>query len=204
MAWLPARRSWPHEYANYGLHAASEPLAGARAAAWLSLDPSGGGGRLLGLALLLFPDGRLPLLAGDQRPPSSLLGIVLLLVGTLRPGSLDEPFATASNPLGVPGTRGSRTPRTSLGWVLVVAGIATGAASLLVRLRARAWIERQQLKLVLAVGALVAAVTVLVMTTWFVWPEGNRQPRMAAIGLEFRRVPGGCRRRHSALPALRR
>jgi membrane associated rhomboid family serine protease len=177
-------------YANYGLHATSEPLTGARAAAWLSLGPSEAVAGLLGLALLLFPDGRLP--SPRWRPAAAilLLGIALTFVGaSLLPGSLGDPFATASNPLGVPGTRGLMDAADIVGWVLVVAGIALGAASLLARLRRARGIERQQLKLVLAVGALVAAVTTLVMTTWFVWPEGDRQLRMAAVGLSFAAFP---------------
>jgi len=179
-----------YEYANYGLHATSEPLTGAPVAAWLSLGPSEAVAGLLGLALLLFPDGRLP--SSRWRPAAAilLLGIALLLVAaSLRPGSLDQPFPTASNPLGVPGTRGLMDAVDVVGWVLVVAGIALGAAALLVRRHRARGIERQQLKLVLAVGALVAAVTTLVMTTWFVWPEGNLQLRMAAIGLSFAAFP---------------
>jgi signal transduction histidine kinase len=178
-------------YANYGLHATSERVAGASAAAWLSLGPSEAVAGFLGLALLLFPDGRLP--SSRWRPAATILvlGIVLTFVGTsLRPGSLDNPFATVSNPLGVSGARGAMEVVHTIGWILVVSGIALGAASLLVRLRGARGIERQQLKLVLAVGALVAAVTTLVMVTWIVWPEGNHQLRIAAIGLSFAAFPG--------------
>jgi signal transduction histidine kinase len=177
-------------YANYGVHATSEPLVGASAAAWLSLGPSEAVAGLLGLALLLFPDGRLP--SPRWRPAAAvlLLGIALMLFGaSLRPGSLDNPFASVSNPLGVPGTRGLMDAANIAGWVLVVAGVALGTASLLVRLRGARGIERQQLKLVLAVGALVAAVTTLVMITWLVWPEGNHQLRIAAMGLSFAAFP---------------
>jgi signal transduction histidine kinase len=177
-------------YANYGLHATAEPLTAAPAAAWLALGPSEAVAGLLGLALLLFPDGRLP--SPRWRPAAAilLLGLVLTLVGaSVRPGSLDDPFGSASNPLGVAGTRGLMDAADIVGWVLVMAGIALGAASLLVRLRHARGVEAQQLKLVLAVGALVAAVTALVMATWFVWPEGNLQLRMAAIGLGFAAFP---------------
>jgi signal transduction histidine kinase len=179
-----------YEYANYGLHATSEPLAGARAAAWLSIGPSEVVAGLLALALLLFPDGRLPSRRWWPVAAMLLLGIALVLVGaSLRPGSLDDPFATVANPLGLPGARELMDAADIVGWVLVVVGIALGAASLLVRLRRARGIERQQLKLVLAVGALVAAMTALVMTTWFVWPDGDRQPKIAAIGLAFAVFP---------------
>jgi signal transduction histidine kinase len=179
-----------YAYANHGLHATSEPLPGARAAAWLSLGPSEADAGLLGLTLLLFPDGHLP--SARWRPAAAilLLGVALLLVGaSLRPGPLADPFAMTSNPLGVPGTRDLMAAVDIVGWLLVVPGIALAAASLLLRLRGARGIERQQLTLVLGVGALVAAATTLVMTTWFVWPEGNLQLRMAAIGLSFAAFP---------------
>jgi len=187
---LSSATTLAYEYAIYGLHATADPLTGARVAAWLSIGPAEGVAGLLGLALLLFPDGCLP--SPRWRPAAGilLLGVALVLVGaSLRPGSLDVPFATVSSPLAVPATRGLMDAANIVGWVLVVAGIALGAASLLVRLRRARGIERQQLKLVLAVGALFATVTTLVMATWFVWPEGNLQLRMAAIGLGFAVFP---------------
>jgi len=187
---LSSATTLAYEYAIYGLHATADPLTGARVAAWLSIAPAEGVAGLLGLALLLFPDGCLP--SPRWRPAAGilLLGIALVVVGaSLRPGSLDVPFATVSSPLAVPATRGLMDAANIVGWVFVVAGIALGAASLLVRLRRARGIERQQLKLVLAVGALFATVTTLVMATWFVWPEGNLQLRMAAIGLGFAVFP---------------
>ena len=44
-------------YADYGLHATADPLPGARAAAAFPGEPTAA---LMGFALLLFPDGRLP------------------------------------------------------------------------------------------------------------------------------------------------
>jgi signal transduction histidine kinase len=179
-----------YAYANYALHATAEPLTGASAAAWFALGPSEAAAPLLGLSVLLFPDGRLP--SPRWRPAAALLSIsfALLLVGSgLRPGALADPFATVSNPLGVPGARGLMDAVDIAGWLMTLAGVALGGASLLVRLRRARGVERQQLELVLAVGALVAAATALVMTTWFVWPEGNLQLRMAAIGLAFAAFP---------------
>src|SRR3954463_2693441 len=46
-----------YEYARYGLYAAPQPLAGARLAAAVPTEPISG---LLGLTVLLFPDGHLP------------------------------------------------------------------------------------------------------------------------------------------------
>jgi hypothetical protein len=50
-------------------------------------------------------------------------------------------------------------------------------------------VERQQLKLVLAVGAVVGAVALVDMATWAVWPSGHLQLRMAVIGMSFSLFP---------------
>ena len=179
-----------YQYASYGLHATSEPLPGATAAAWLSHAPSSAVPGLLGLALLLFPDGQVPSRRWKSAAAVPLLGIALLVVSTsLRPGSLDDPFAMVSNPLGLSGAGAATDAANTVGWVLAMAGIALGAASMLVRWRRARGVERQQFKLVLWVGALVAAGTAVTMLTWFVWPEGNLQARMAVIGLSFAAFP---------------
>src|SRR4051794_33094673 len=68
------------------------------------------------------------------------------------PGRLDEPFATVSSPLGVPGWRRVMDVVNVGAWFLVVVGTAAAAVSVAVRLRRARGVERQQLKLVLAVG----------------------------------------------------
>jgi hypothetical protein len=73
-------------YANYGLHARSDPLPGATAAAWFSIGPSEALAPLLGLSLLLFPDGRLP--SSRWRPAAYVLALaaaLLLVTDVLRP-----------------------------------------------------------------------------------------------------------------------
>ncbi|MEJ7657323.1 MAG: hypothetical protein WKF33_09880 [Thermoleophilaceae bacterium] len=77
----------------------------------------------------------------------------------------------------------------NVGWVLGMAGLALGAASMLIRLRRASGVERQQLKLVLAVAAVVGAAAALTMLSWFVWPDGRLQTRMAVIGLSFAGFP---------------
>jgi len=177
-----------YQYASYGLHVTSEPLAGATAAAWLPVGTALPG--LLGLSLLLFPDGRLPSRRWWPAAAMQLLSIGLLMIAySLRPGPLDDPFATVSNPLGVPGAGGAIGAALNVGWVLATAGVALGAASTLIRLRRARGVERQQVKLVLAVAAVVAAATALTMLSWYVWPDGRLQVRMAVIGLSFTGFP---------------
>ena len=176
-----------YEYARYGLYATAQPLAGARLAA---ATPTETIAALLGLTVLLFPDGHLP--SRHWRPAAaSLLLAMALLAATdvLRPGRLDEPFATVSNPLGVPGWRRAMDVVNVGGWFLVVVGTAAAAAAVAVRLRRARGVERQQLKLVLAVGVVVAAVTALDMTSWGVWAHGDLQIRIGLIGLAFAAFP---------------
>jgi hypothetical protein len=114
---------------------------------------------------------------------------LLAATDVLRPGRLDEPFATVSNPLGVPGWRRAMDVVNVGGWFLVVVGTAAAAVSVAVRLRRARGVERQQLKLVLAVGVVVAAVTALDMTSWGVWAHGGLQIRIGLIGLAFAAFP---------------
>jgi hypothetical protein len=174
-------------YADYGLHATSERLPGAAAAASFPGEPLAG---LFGFALLLFPDGRLP--SRRWRPVAGVLAaavVLLFFTDLLRPGRLDDPFTMVSNGLGVPGTRAAMNAVNNIGWLLIVVGLALSAASMVVRLRRAGGIERQQLKLVLAVGALVATVVVLDMCSWLVWPHGGLQLRMGLMGLAFAMFP---------------
>jgi hypothetical protein len=176
-----------YQYARYGLYATAEPLAGANAAAALPTEPIAG---LLGLTLLLFPDGHLPSRSWRPAAAALVLAIVLLAVtDVLRPGPLDEPFATVSNPLGVARWRSPIDGLNVAGWILVLIGTALAAASVVVRLRRAHGHERQQLKLVLAVGAVVAAVTTVDMSGWLVWPDGRLQLRIGLIGLSFAAFP---------------
>jgi signal transduction histidine kinase len=114
---------------------------------------------------------------------------LLVLAGALRPGRYAEPFAKVSNPLGLAGAGGVMDGVDFAGWLFVIAGIGLGAAAMVVRLRGARGIERQQLKLVLAVGSLAATVAALLMSTWLVWPTGHLQLRIAVLGLCFASVP---------------
>jgi signal transduction histidine kinase len=179
--------SW--QYADVGLHR-TDRLSGAAAAAVFNSMIGEATAGLLGLSLLLFPDGRL--LSRRWRPAlfSLLAGMALLaLAGTLRPGRFAQPFAAASNPLGVPGAHPAMRAVDMAGWLFVLAGIGFAALALFVRLRRAGGIERQRLKLVLAVGAAAAGVAAPLMSTWLVWPSGHLQLRIAVLGLCFATFP---------------
>jgi hypothetical protein len=176
------------QYADVGLHRTQLPGAAA-ANVFNSMIGEATAG-LLVLSLLLFPDGRLPSRRWRPALMSLLAGMALLVIaGTCRPGPYAPPFAGETNPLGVPGTRSLMDAIDLAGWLLVLAGAAGAIAAMVVRLRRAYGIERQQLKLVLAVGALVACVAAVLMPTWLVWPHGHLQLRIAALGLAFAAFP---------------
>ena len=123
------------QYADVDLHTAHH-LPGSTAAVVINNVMGEEIAGWLGLALLLFPDGRLPSRRWRPVLAGLLVGMALLVTaGTLTPGRYDEPFAAVSNPFGVPGTRGAMEAVHMAGWILVFAGIVAGTAALVVRLR---------------------------------------------------------------------
>jgi signal transduction histidine kinase len=174
-----------YEYAAYGL---SRPagVPALQAVAWLSTPVAQPIAGLLGLSLLLFPDGHLP--SPGWRPAAAVcwLAMVLLAVsGAFLPGQLDAPFSALANPVGIDQAHGAMVAADAAGWVLAVLGMALGALAAIVRLRRACGEERQQLKLVLSVGGLVAAVSAADMFSWYLWPHGELPLRMAVIGVAF-------------------
>jgi signal transduction histidine kinase len=179
--------SW--QYADVGLRA-TQRLPGASGAAVFNTVIGEATAGLLGLAFLLFPDGRLASRRWRPALVSVLVGMALLvLAGTLRPGTYAEPFASVSNPFGVAGAGGAMDVVDLVGWLFVLAGIGFGAATMVVRLRRARGIERQQLKLVLTAGCFAATVTGLLMSTWLLWPTGHLQLRIAVLGVCFASFP---------------
>jgi signal transduction histidine kinase len=172
-----------YQYAAYGL---TRPggVPGMATAAWLVNPVSEPSAGLIGLSLMLFPDGRLVSARWRRAAALSWLAVVLLLVPSiLDPGSLPAPFVSLSNPLGIDGSRQATAAARMFGWVLAVVGIGLGAASLALRRRRARGEVRQQLKLVLAVGAVVAAAATLDLLTWFPWPHGGLSVRIGIVGL---------------------
>jgi signal transduction histidine kinase len=172
-----------YQYAAYGV---TRPggVPAMTTVAWLSNPTSQPSAAMIGLSLMLFPDGRLP--SARWRGPAALCWLAALLLcvpSLLEPGSLPAPFASLSNPLGIDGIREPTVVAGMLGWLFAVAGIGFGAASLALRLRCSRGDVRQQLKLVLAVGAVVATASTLVLLTWFPWPHGGLAARIGVVGV---------------------
>jgi len=172
-----------YQYAAYGL-ARPGGVPAMATAAWLVNPVSQPSAALIGLSLMLFPDGRLA--SPRWRWAAVLCSVAAVLVSVpslLEPGSIPAPFASLSNPLDIDGIRNVMIVAGMFGWVLAVVGMGLGATSLALRLRRSHDEVRQQLKLVLAVGAVVTAVTTLDMLTWLPWPHGGLSVRIGIVGL---------------------
>ena len=184
LGWFSAAAMLAYAYASYGVSREAPLPSGTRWAAWWGLGELVA--PLLGLALLYFPDGRLP---SRRWRPAAVIGwmtvAVLTVSSSFVPGAIAPPFETLTNPVGIPGARDVLSAANQTAWVLVLVGMAIGLVATRVRLRRAHGDELQQLRLVLSVGAIVAAVVTLSLLTWFIWPEDGLQPRMAVIGVSF-------------------
>jgi hypothetical protein len=154
-----------YQYAAYGL---TRPggVPAMTAAAWLTNPVSQPSAALIGLSLMLFPDGRLP--SPRWRRAVVLCWVAAVLVSVpslLQPGRIDAPFASLSNPIELNGIKGAAVAAQTVGWVLAVVVMALGATSLFIRRRSSSGDARQQLKMLFAVGAVVAALTTLDMAS---------------------------------------
>jgi hypothetical protein len=178
------------QYADRALYITPGELPGGNAAAWLQnfgLPPAFG---LLGVALLLFPDGRLP--SRRWRPVLWLAaaGIGLNMLGyALRPGPLDDPFAIVTNPLGVAGTFGLMDALSGFGWMFMGASVALAAAATPIRLARARGLERAQLKWLALATAITGVAVVSDVVSYFVAAEGIGTLRDVVLALGFAVFP---------------
>jgi signal transduction histidine kinase len=175
-----------YAYASWGLYAQGAEVPGLTIAAigWgQAIVP------LMGLSLLLFPDGRLP--SRRWRPVAALAGVAIagfVVSAVLRPGPFDAPLDPVSNPFGVPGTRAVMSELNGSCWLPTLLVLGLGVRALALRLRGARGDERQQLKWVLTVCTVAGAATVVLMGSWMIYP-GDDQWRMAAWGAVFIAFP---------------
>lgn len=152
-----------HTYARWAVEVRPDTLPAGPAAAWLSswlwvlgFTP------LLTYGLLVFPDGRLPSRRWTPLLAVAVAAVVLPVLGqALAPGRLDG--LPIDNPLGVEAWREACAAARSLGFLCFTAGVAGGAAALVVRWRRGTEAERGQLALPAIAAGLVGA-TFLVPT----------------------------------------
>jgi hypothetical protein len=178
-----------YQYADQALYV-TRSLPGGELAAWLQnlgAPPSFG---LLGVAVLLFPDGRLP--SRRWRPALwfALTGMTLIVVGyALRPGPLDEPFDTVSNPVGIGGAFDLMDAGTGFGWMFMGASVGLAAAAVVVRLRRATGHERQQLKWIAFAAGITGVAVVADVVSFFLSVEGIDQIRIVLLGVGFSAFP---------------
>jgi hypothetical protein len=178
------------QYADRALYIVPGELPGGAVAAWaqnLGLPPAFG---LLGIALLLFPDGRLPSRRWRRALWLAIAGIALNVLGyALRPGPLDAPFTTVINPLGVPGTFGLMDALSGLGWLCMGASVGLAAAATPIRLRRARGLERAQLKWLALATAITGVAVVSDVVSYFIAPEGVGRLRTVVLALGFALFP---------------
>jgi hypothetical protein len=142
-------------YTHYSLGAS--PLPGTEWSAWLTTWQSALSPLLLSLAILFFPDGRLPSRRWRPAVWFCVIGTVpVLVVATLAPGSITD-FVTLANPVGLDGLRPLRGVAFD---VAVPAYLLLSAASVVVRFRRSHGVERQQVKWFTWSGAMLVLLIV--------------------------------------------
>jgi hypothetical protein len=182
------------QYAEYALLVRPGSLPGGRFAVSLGEALSTTMFALLGLALLLFPDGRPP--SPRWRKLMWILGAAALfgVVGLgLRPGHFaeTEAFDTFSNPLGVGSDPEPFDALGGLSWLLATSGMFACGIAMVRRMRGAHGIERLQLKWIAFAASLFAVGFLVISITFFVELSGSiiDPLRTAVLGFGFCTIP---------------
>jgi len=182
------------QYAEYSLLLRSDSLPGGEVALALGEAVSTTMFVLPGLALLLFPDGRLP--SRSWRKVLWILGAAALfgMVGLgLRPGPFPdaEEFKAFSNPLGVGSDPEPFDALGGLAWLLVTTGVLSCGVSMVRRMRSVHGIERLQLKWIAFAASIFAAAFLVISITFFAGLSGTNVDllRNGVLALGFCAIP---------------
>jgi hypothetical protein len=182
------------QYAEYSLLVRPGSLPGGRVAVSLGEALSTLMFALLGLALLLFPDGRLP--SRRWRKLLWILGAAALfgVAGLgLRPGHFaeTEAFDAFSNPLGVGSDPEPFDALGGLSWLLATSGLFACGVAMVRRMRRARGIERLQLKWIAFAASLFAVGFLVISITFFVELSGAiiDPLRTAVLGFGFCAIP---------------
>jgi hypothetical protein len=182
------------QYAEYSLLVRPGSLPGGRVAVSLGEALSTLMFAVVGLALLLFPDGRLP--SPRWRKLLWILGAAALfgVVGLgLRPGHFAETasFDAFSNPLGVGSDPEPFDALGGLAWLLVTSGMLACGVAMVRRMRRAHGIERLQLKWIAFAASLFAVGFLLISFTFFVELSGSIVDplRTGVLGFGFCTIP---------------
>jgi hypothetical protein len=182
------------QYAEYSLLVRPGSLPGGTVAVSLGEAVSPLMFALLGLAILLFPDGRLP--SRRWRKLLWILGAASLFGALglgLRPGHFAdaESFKAFSNPLGVGSDPEPFDALGGLGWLLVAPGIFACGLAMVRRMRRARGIERLQLKWIAFAASLFAVGFLVISITFFAELSGKIVDplRTGVLGLGFCTIP---------------
>ena len=173
-------------YTHYSL--AVDALPATAYTAWFANWSSPTSPALIGLAFLLFPDGRL--LSRRWRPASWLCVLAIVPVVAhyaLLPGPINE-FPSVQNPLGVAGADFLRDFNPDLA---VFSILCCAAVGVFVRFRRSRGIERQQVKWFAWSAGLVAGFILLVALLGAVVGIDDDSPGAMAAGFVFAVILGG-------------
>ena len=181
-----------YQYADQALFGAGIDLPAGELAAWfqnLTIPPCFG---FIAVALMLFPDGRLPSPRWRPAAAVALTGSTFVIVGyALRPGQLDPPFDSVSNPIGIGGGFSLFETISALGWPLMGLGLVLAAAAMRRRSKRASGLERQQLKWVTFAAAIAGVVIVADVVSFFVADDSADLNvfRTVTLGIGFAVIP---------------
>jgi hypothetical protein len=172
-----------YQYADQVLFGQLGQLPGGTVAALLqnlTLSPALGP---VGLALLLFPDGRVPSRRWRLAVLPAIAGSALIAIGyALRPGPIDKPFEHVANPLGITGTWELMDTTLAVGFMLNALGLVLAGVAMVSRLRRATGLERQQVKWVAFSAVVTGLFIVPYNASYFLGIDGINQVRDVALG----------------------
>jgi hypothetical protein len=136
--------------------------------------------------LLLFPDGKLLSARWRTIAWAAALGIAAYTVSmAFYPGSLEEMAIPARNPYGIPGGAEVMKALMTIAAPFLLVGIFGSIASIIVRFRRAAGIERTQLKWLACAGVFVVVGNILGGIPWLIWPDNPMAQELSIIATDF-------------------
>ncbi len=175
--------------AGYALYSelVNSALPGAAFARWLSIwvwIPN----TLLTITftLLLFPEGKVLSARWRLVAWSAGLGIAAYTLSmAFYPGSLENLGIPASNPYGIPGSAGVMNALMIIATPFLLVGIFGSIASVIVRFRHAAGIEREQLKGLAVAGVIVIVGNILGGIPWLLSPNNPMSQELSIIATDI-------------------
>lgn len=136
--------------------------------------------------LLLFPDGRLLSRRWSPLAWAAALGIAAYTFSmAFYPGSLEPLSIPASNPYGIQGSEGVMKALITFAAPFLLVGIFGSIASIVVRFRHAAGIERAQLKGLAVAGVIVIVGNILGGLPWLIWPNNPLSQELSIIATDI-------------------